>query len=79
MESLIYWAIIQLLLPTSILIYQCMSKIYDNIFLLRRQINNNLFDFFLHIYLHIFRKNRLEIKLNDKDVLFLRIEMLDID
>lgn len=79
MESLIYWVIIQLLLPTSILIYQCMSKIYDNIFLLRRQINNNLFDFFLHIYLHIFRKNRLEIKLNDKDVLFLRIEMLDID
>lgn len=79
MESLIYWVIIQLLLPTFILIYQCKSNIYDNIFLLRRQINNNLFDFFLHIYLHIFRKNRLEIKLNDKDVLFLRIEMLDID
>lgn len=79
MESLIYWVIIQLLLPTSILIYQCKSKIYDNIFLLRRQINNNLFDFFLHIYLHSFRKNRLEIKLNDKDVLFFRIEMLDID
>lgn len=79
MESLIYWVIIQLLLPTFILIYQCKSKIYDNIFLLRRQINNNLFDFFLHIYLHIFRRNRLEIKLNDKDVLFLRIEMLDID
>lgn len=79
MESLIYWVIIQLLLPTFILIYQCKSNIYDNIFLLRRQINNNLFDFFLHIYLHIFRKNRLEIKLNDKDVLFWRIEMLDID
>lgn len=79
MESLIYWVIIQLPLPTSILIYQCKSKIYDNIFLLRRQINNNLFDFFLHIYLHILRKNRLEIKFNDKDVLFLRIEMLDID